>query len=527
MSKHSKNISTLLFFVLSIGLSYSLIPKPEGRVGLDGTYIIQYEDSKNILNLDSSNLSLYNPFYSLKFSLNGGKTFSETKEKIYLEDVENPSLLQCVTGTKWKAPNYKLPKILSLRYFAENSERGKQTDEVVYTDLRNFESSLPIVSLNCDEAYFFDPFYGVMLSGENGSKNSSFYTKWFDRPGNYTLRGKEHSTKSNFQYFENKELTFEREVNIRISGNATRRFPQKSLRIQVENNQTFNFFGDKETEWNSIVLRNSGNDNSKTMFADLIMHEFAKEANLLTQKGKPCHLFINGNYWGIYNLRERINQKFIAEKEKVKVKTVTILENGNGELKAGSEKVQKEFIKKVEHWNSLNRIDKTVYAEIKEYISIKSFIDYMFFETFYGNVDWPSNNIIWYKAEDKKWKWLLNDLDLSLAFTSDLNLSTDHFKRIKNSNTLCSNLFFQLLTHEKFKSKFIEQCHKIMENTFNDHNIETTFEKFINKYEPEIELQIKRWRITSSKEIWLGNIQENIYFLKKRKAFYKEHLGKL
>ncbi|MCH2231892.1 MAG: CotH kinase family protein [Crocinitomicaceae bacterium] len=527
MSNRFENISILIFFLASIGLSYSLIPVSSGNVGLDGSFIIQYEGVNDLTTISSENIQLLNHSYELVYSLDGGKSYRRTKDMIRLNQNNNASLQQYVTGVKWKAPYPNLPNILSLRFYAEYQEAGKRTSESIVTRLGNFKTKLPIVSLNCNQDFLFDPLKGVMISGENGSMNSSFYTKWYDRPGNYTLRGKEHSSKANLQYFIDDSMKFETNVNLRIAGNATRRFPQKSLRIDVEEEQNYNFFGEEKTAWNSIVLRNSGNDNSKTMFADFILQEFAQDQNVLVQRGQPSHIFINGNYWGIYNLRERINRKFIAEKENVKEKEVTILENGNALLKSGSEEIRNEFLTYTDYWNSLNTIDNSTYIHIKEIISMKSLIDYIFFETFYGNADWPNNNIIWYKAGDKKWKWLLNDLDLSLAYTGSQNTNSNYFEKLKSSNSVCAKLFCQLLTNHKFKEKFVNRAKELISNLYSEEAVEEKFQKFKNWYSPEITWQIKRWRISNSVEEWIENVSANEYFLKTRTKIYLSQLENL
>ena len=59
------------------------------------------------------------------------------------------------------------------------------------------------------------------------------------------------------------------------------------------------------------------------------MHHLAKKFKVLTQKGKSIVLYINGNYWGIYNLRERIDIFMIAKKEGAKPEEMTILEVKN------------------------------------------------------------------------------------------------------------------------------------------------------------------------------------------------------
>ena len=206
---------------------------------------------------------------------------------------------------------------------------------------------------------------------------------------------------------------------------------------------------------------------------------------------------------------------------------MTILENGNALLKSGSEEIRNEFLTYTDYWNSLNTIDNSTYIHIKEIISMKSLIDYIFFETFYGNADWPNNNIIWYKAGDKKWKWLLNDLDLSLAYTGSQNTNSNYFEKLKSSNSVCAKLFCQLLTNHKFKEKFVNRAKELISNLYSEEAVEEKFQKFKNWYSPEITWQIKRWRISNSVEEWIENVSANEYFLKTRTKIYLSQLENL
>ena len=86
------------------------------------------------------------------------------------------------------------------------------------------------------------------------------------------------------------------------------------------------FTNDDITNFNSFLLRNSGNDWDKTMFRDAFMQALMKNTNVDIQDYRPSIVFINGEYWGIHNIRERFDEYYLANKYRLSPDSVTILE---------------------------------------------------------------------------------------------------------------------------------------------------------------------------------------------------------
>lgn len=526
------NITIGIFFLTFLASLYSLKNDDESSaiIGLDGSSIIQFEAFTNIVEVNQEQAAVKSDGYELWFSDNGGKTFKPVGTSVDLSQFRNPNLKNYITSLKFKPTISNGPEIKCCVLKATNYKRGKETLPFYFTATQQFSTQLPIVSIQTNEDHLFHPVKGIMQFGEESWYNSSFKTPWYELPANFRRRGKKSAIKVNYQYIIGDSLKYERELMLRISGNATRSYPQKSLRLEVQQSDviakdSFNFWSDKKIWWESFVLRNSGNDNTKTLFADLFMHNLAKECKVIRQKGKPVHVFLNGNYWGIYNLRERISQRKIAEEENVSPNEVTILENGNVELKDGDTLVQQNFLETVN-----NYIDKSIsYKDLKEEISIKSLADYFFLETFYANRDWPQNNMMWYKAGDKKWQWILNDLDFALNYLGEDNLQTNMFNILGNYNSnICVNLFNTLLTREEeFKLFFIERTQKHLEESFIPEKIEENYNHLKGNLTDEISYHLDRWRAIGSIESWENNCLNLKLFLLNRVEIYNEQLERL
>jgi hypothetical protein len=368
--------------------------------------------------------------------------------------------------------------------------------------------------------------------------DSGFYKAWWYRSANFANRGNDWAKKVMVHYFDKGELKAEFPSQLRISGNATRYFPQKSMKfypldsLERKDKLNFPFWGEaRNKKSESFLLRNGGNDNSKTLFADLLMHRLAKNANLLVLEGFPVSVFINGNYWGIYNLRERLDAYFIAKREGKKEGDVTILYcevyGHESLLKEGDLKHKLAFDSLISDLPKKGELDKEVYDRIKDQISIKSFIDYIIFETFYANGDWLHNNTTWFKAKNGQWKWILNDLDCGLAYQGKNQVELNMFKILSKSDAITARMFNALLTKKKFKKKFKKRVFEILATDLSEIKIKETFASLKKQYQADIYLQINRWRSIHSVDEWEKNCANNLTFLLERRISYLKHVEEL
>ena len=94
---------------------------------------------------------------------------------------------------------------------------------------------------------------------------------------------------------------------------------------------SINSFPDKDIDhFESFVLRSSGDDQVYTMFRDALSQMVLVEyMDVDIQAYRPAVLFLNGQYWGIHNIREKINEHYVAGNFGVDPDEVNLLE-GNG-----------------------------------------------------------------------------------------------------------------------------------------------------------------------------------------------------
>lgn len=527
------------FLLLSGGLMWLIYGNSLFGIELKHNRLTKYVTPENYFEYtsigatsDAPVVSLIRPEMTLEVSIDGGDKFYSFDNEMSLDDLKKFPVDKQPISFHWKHPFHNLPEGYSAIVRAKHKSQNIKTEEVVLNWYQKDQHNLPIMMITVKQSDLIGYKNGIMAFGEDASFDNGFYKNWWNRNANFQDRGYSSERTAYFSYFENDQLQYESKCGIRINGNATRGFPQKSLRLTTGKNYgseffDFRFFGKEGLKkYQSLILRNSGNDNTHTLFADLLMHRLAEGSNVTAQAGEPMVVYINGFYWGVYNLRERIDTYYLSKIEDVKEDEITLLEGSNAALKDGSKKEQKEFS------NLIQRIEDADYSkeisnELQEKIDLNSFYDYILFQAYYGNNDWPHNNIILYKAEGKKWKWILHDLDISLAYPGDQNLEYNVFEKLQNSGSVCGKIYRYVLKDSILKQNFISRGIQITETFLSEENIQKNVDQLKNSLDSEIENQIGRWRMIDSKKEWEESVEKNKTFLIERKEQFKNQLEEL
>ena len=361
---------------------------------------------------------------------------------------------------------------------------------------------LPIVSLMVESKSFFDPQQGIYVQGNrwHESLNSNLFQSWFMKAGNYSFRGRNAIKSGYVQFFDhNKQVYYSDAVGIKIHGNATRSFPQKSLRLIAKESLIKDPWG---TKVESLILRNGGNTWETTLIGDVIAQTVLANTDLMIQRGQPCVLLLNGYYWGIHNMRDRIKAKNLAIRFKCSEEDISIWEDWS--LDVGN---PKRGFGLNEMLNRISYDEVISYKDLNKEIDIEEFAQYILAQIFLGNTDWPTNNFAMYKVRKGKWHPIVSDLDFSLGYNDLLDPDENGFNRLLSSATVCQQLFQELLKHKEFKKTLIstyELYHDL--GVFDTQNFHEIVKSVSGKVEEELPRHIKRWRKIRSIEDWETNL---------------------
>ncbi|MCL1808050.1 MAG: CotH kinase family protein [Oscillospiraceae bacterium] len=317
---------------------------------------------------------------------------------------------------------------------------------------------LPVLSLTVNRDDFFDRNTGIYRNTtQNGVRN-------------YDQRGAEWERPCHLEFFEpDGTLGFSQSMGVRIHGGYTRQFAQKSLRFYAraeydpgKNTLEYDLFdgaalaldGTTVESFRRFIARNSGNDNQNAFMRDALVHRASRGLNFAVQDSRFAVVLLNGEFWGLYELRERIDEYFINYKYKLGSTNVAILENGEDE--DNEFPADAELFRQMNEWFTSNPdlSSPALYRKAQTFLDIDNLIDYFIVESYTNNLDWPANNnVMWrfqakegYPAEgaaltpdDGRWRYALKDLDQTFGLYGQNIVSENQFTRLFDTT---GNLYY-------------------------------------------------------------------------------------
>ncbi len=404
-----------------------------------------------------------------------------------------------------------------------------------HTYFINFDSTLPVISLSTDPDNLFDEEIGIYAKGNDYDPNDfysgNFFQDW-ERPVHVEF------------YEPNGNMGFSIDCGIQIAGLISRVKAQKAFRLYTRpsygyDSINYQIFPDLPiTEFKRIDLRNNGNEEKAVHFRDALAQSLVKDLDIDIQAYRPAVVFINGVYWGIYNIRERQDERYLASHYGIDPNNVDILQFlpfiENPEVIVGD---MDNYISLINYIETHDMSDPSSYDYVKTRIDMDNFIDYNVTEIYCANTNWPLHNVKFWRSKTpgSKWRWFLQDLDWGFEGSlapggykeNTLVTTTDENKGFKNL------LLRNLLKNNKFLHEFINRFADYMNSIFIPENIIKRIDDMKSVLEPEMPNFLDRWRIEeiyegwalpSSMEEWYDNIQLVIDFAENRPEHMRSHI---
>lgn len=358
---------------------------------------------------------------------------------------------------------------------------------ITKTYLIDESTTLPVFSIVTDPENLWSQDSGIYVEGKD------YVWAWF--AGNFWQPWERECF---VEFWEsNRKQKISQGAGLRISGALTRTASQKALRIIARSEYgkkkfSYKFFKNKDiSSFNEIVLRGSGNDWAGTMMADGMMATIVSgQMDIDYGSYRPAILFLNGVYWGIHNIREKIGDDFIKENHYVDKDNIDLLSQiddpREGDFIAYHELL--DFINS----NSMTNASNYEYVESK--IDIPEYINYYVTQIYYSNHDWPAGNIKYWRTRDEYgiWRWILFDTDLAFK-----NFSANTMTWVTNplpDQPGARVLFNGLIENEKFQKLFLDTYQYHMATTFSTDRLIGIIDSLQSAIQPEIARHIDRWQ---------------------------------
>lgn len=297
-------------------------------------------------------------------------------------------------------------------------------------------------------------------------------------------------------------------AGVRVSGASTATYPQKSLGLYFRagygrSSLDYPLFEDGVNSFRSLVLRNGGQDAYYAHIRDSFVSRMAKGFNVDYAPVQPVIVYINGEYRGVYDLKENLNEDFVAAHHGVSRGTVEIAKR-NGYMLTGSK----------DGWNKMLNMCKTLdmskkenFDKLSRLVDTDSIIDYLILRSYF--YDWDMfNQKYWHTSDDKvKWRAVLYDSDFALSGNNPGgSVLSAYFNRsgVTSAHGYVTqmDIFCALNENPGWRDKFITRYIHAVKARFNSERALKVYDGLVGEYRPEMRAQISRWHMPSSYEVW-------------------------
>ncbi|MFC2089544.1 lamin tail domain-containing protein [Bacteroidota bacterium] len=363
--------------------------------------------------------------------------------------------------------------IVRARIFMDDMIPGPVITHSYFINENSINAKLPVVSLSTAPENFWDPVKGIYTQ--------DFKPEW-EIPVNIELFENNGSDRAGFNQM----------AGVKINGLYSWQLPQKMLGVYFKK-----AYGDgnlqypltpqrNRTSYRSFALRASGSDWSYTLFRDVLGQDAAQmNMNLDIMGFRPSIVYVNGEYLGIHNIREKVDADYIENNHNLEPGSFDLIEN-QAFAEAGDLSAYNELLILLKKDLSID----ANFDEIAKLVDIENCTDLIITEMATRNTSINHNIMSWKPKEGGKWKWVVMDLDRGFFSPGsrliDFYLSQDQL------------LFDELFQNAGYRSYFAQRLSAQLFATFNSKRMKGLIDKHAQDITQEIPRHIQRWEGTTS-----------------------------
>lgn len=305
---------------------------------------------------------------------------------------------------------------------------------------------------------------------------------------------------------DNGRQVFTQNVGIRIAGSFGRGRAQKGFNVIArkeygKGSMEYPFFQNRPyTEYKAVVLRAGAQDQNRSKIRDELASGLLEgtDINILYQAYRPTVLYLNGEYWGVYFMKEKRNRFFVAQHENTENNVDMAIGKGFKQRTYGD---NSDWVSLYEYATSHDLSASDAYNYVAERMDVDSFRDYMIAEIYNGNTD--TYNFQYYRLKGGKWKFIFYDFCWGFQSPGHETLA---FRMGKTPSDVCSaKLFAAMLQNKGWRDSFCRRFGELLNTAFAPERVSALIDELYGYVEPEI----KREREKFNKDTFMGVKQPN------------------
>ncbi len=384
---------------------------------------------------------------------------------------------------------------------------------------------MAVVSLVVEPDDFFGYGRGIYVKGAGAGvdppySGANFWKGW--------------ERKVSFSFFEtNGDLVLKQKAGVKIFGGFSKSLPMKSISLTSRKKYEekyfhYQFFPNKKIKkFKSIVLRNSGGDFNKTHFRDALLTNLVEPLDIEIQAYRPVVVYINGEYWGIHNLREKLTEHYLKSNGHAGPDKVDLMKH-RMDLQHGNRRQYKAFLKFL---RSKDFSDTANVHELEKWMDIDNYINYNITEVFVDNRDAGGNIRYWKPQNDSsRWRWILFDTDMSFGISDWKGYKKNTLKKMTSKNTeswpdpaWSTFIIRKILENDSLKNVYINRFSDHLNTIFSTDNVLFKLDSIKALLNNEMPYHVEKWK-SNNIERWERNVQILRNFAEFRPSYVRKHL---
>ena len=338
-------------------------------------------------------------------------------------------------------------------------------------------TGLPVLSLVTDPAHLWDEATGIYVNPEERGQ------RW-ERPVTVEWLSPEG------------EPGFSVGAGLRIHGGGSRLTPKKSFRLYFRGEYgprelAYPLFGAEPGQtYDRLVLRAGYNDSWSSAgeawssggvvvyVRDQLVRDLHRAMGQVAVQGRWVVLYLNGVYWGLYDLTERIDDTFLATHFDA------------SEWYVSSADVLHRWNRFVDWLNSTDLRATAQYEQVTQQLDIQNFTSYFLLNIWAQNVDWPHNNRIVTRPRegtDGRWRFIVWDAETAFMNTENT------FERVVIGGTRLGQMLASLLQNDQYRAYFTAQIEYHLAGVLDTAAVRERLAALATELRPEMAAEAARW----------------------------------
>ena len=384
-------------------------------------------------------------------------------------------------------------------------DQGRTSAVASYTYVVGVEHDLPVLVVSMPQS---------SLTGDTGVLNHKDRDHAYEHQATVTL-------------IEEGLERFSVPCGFRLHGNDSRYCAKQNFQLRFRSDYgvgklEYRLFENLDIDtFNSLLLKGGSEDCYKAVMRDELSTAIAADTSLYTQAMKPVVLYLGGEYWGVYYIRERFSDDYVASHLNVSEESVDICYSTYAYVQNGD---NADFLALRKYCKTHDMSTEENFAYLASQIDVQSLMDWYICRSYVGDNDLANIRRFRSTESDGMWRWMYYDLDWGFSFGPSYSLFSSLSKDANGDKTL----IHAAIASESGRDMFLKRCAVLMGTVLSEEYINATIDSIVAEIDSEMPRDRERWNSSYSR--WETYVQElrdfvadgkrTMYFLKDLQTYF-------